>query len=289
MVEYQEITNTKDRVLNFPYRFVALPRISPEPTNPHEYAQWLKDNYWIQNYQVLAEDKPEAVKLAIELDAVFRRNPDDSAVNVILGRLKELRAKDRNQFTALDTWTNDAKQLVNFAGEQEVWESIMTRLGGYKGVVLEAMSGHHSYYPQEVAGRTIIALDYCRESLEKYNVPTQRRVLCDLNQIRSGVQFPFFNEGELDVISICFGFRYPIHIVPLLTEFKRILKPGGALSFIENPGSGYPEYCRRSSDPNRIVSVLKRCGFKCVMCQKLDIPSYWNGDRHDYHHIEAEK
>ncbi len=242
------------------------------------------------NYQVLADDKPKAVELSRELYSLLTQNSNDPKIEGVISELKALKVKDRNQFTAIDTWKSNAQQLVNFAGDREVWESIMLRLDKYKGTILEAMCGHSTYYFEEKSDRTIIALDYCLESLEKYQRPARRRILCDLNQIKRGVHIPFFEEKSLDVISICFGFRYPTHIVPLVKEFRRILKPGGTLSFIENPGHGYPELCKRNSKTDKITSLLRRCGFQTVTCHNLVMPSsVFDPSRNNFYHVEAVK
>ena len=290
MILYKEITNTKERDVEYVYRFVPLPTPTPPPTDITEYGRWITENYWMTNYQVLVDDKPKALKLSNELRYLLSQNPNDPKIEGVISELKTLKAKDRKQFTALDTWKSNAQQLVNFAGDKEVWESIMLRLDKYKGTILEAMCGHSTYYLEEKPDRTIIALDYCLESLEKYLRPARRRIMCDLNQVKRDVQIPFFEENSLDIISICFGFRYPIHIVPLLKEFRRILKPGGTLSFIENPGHGYPELCKRSSKAGKITGLLKHCEFQIVTCHNLVIPSSpFDPGRNNFYHVEAVK
>lgn len=291
MIQHEEIKETKKRSVEWVQRFVPLPALTPPPTDIAEHGRWLIKNHWMTSYTVHMDDKPRAVELSKELYALLlAQSPDKQKIEEILSELRALRTKDRNQFTDLDTWTANAQQLVNFAGDQEVWKSIILRLDKYEGMILEAMCGHHTYYPTEKPNRTVIALDYCLESLKKLQRPERRRILCDLNQIVDCVQLPFFEEDSLDVISICFGFRYPINIIPLLKEFRRILKPGGTMSFIENPGHGYPELCKRDSDPSKIIDTLNLCGFKIVTCHNLVIPSSsFDSGREKFCHVEGIK
>ncbi len=289
MVMFREITEVKERKPVYTDRFVVLPRLTTAPFGTPEHEAWVMNNWWMANYRVFMDDKPEAVRLANELSKVFKRNPDDPLIGEILKKLRMLELKPYETLSPIEKWTRGAFQYVDYTGGYDVHALISRRLNKYSGAVLEAMCGHMSYF-KESPDRTVTALDYCTESLKKYPVPSRRRIECDLNQIRGDVKLQFFNEGEFDAISICFGFKYLADICLLAKEFRRILKPDGVLSFVENPKSGYEDLYHRNFDRNGAREVLMKSGFRTVTIRAIPIPqSVWQKERGNFYHTEAVK
>jgi SAM-dependent methyltransferase len=288
MVEFREITAIKERKSIYPDRNVWLPHLTTATQGSVEHMKWMDENWWMVNYSVFMDDKPEALRLARELDALFKENSKHQAIPDILEQLRRLRTKEYGDLTFRERWTRFAFQLVEYAGGPEVRRTITQRLNKYTGTVLEAMCGHTSYFA-ESPGRTVIALDCCAVSLERYPFPQRRRIECDLNQTKDGTELSFLKNEEVDVISICFGFKYPEDIRALLREFLRVLKPGGKVSFIENPKSGYPDLCRRKFD-RRIIKDLSNTGYRSIRFEAIHLPpTVWEKKRGEFHHVEATK
>ena len=280
------ITSTQDIICIWPFRHVTLPRLTLAPFGTPEYEKWEMENWWMIDYSVFMTNKGKAQFLAKELEQAFLRSRKDPAIPCIKRRLRRLRVK-YDRYDALGVWKRNAYQISDYCGGLFVREAIMRRLAKYSGAVLEAMCGHCSYF-DEVPGRTVVALDLCKESLDRYPFPDRVRIQCNLDQVRDNVQLSFFGTEQFDAVSICFGFKYPQHIGPLMRDFWRILKFNGKLSFIENPNHAYEELCKRRFDETRIQNLLLHCGYRTVEIRALRVP-FWKKERGQFYHVEATK
>jgi len=252
---YKEITETAERKVVYPNKFVALPHLTNAPFPSKDHDQWVRDNWWMVDYSVFMADKEYAMKLAEDLCAAFSESPNHPNIPEIVKKLRALRVKDQCERTTLDIWMHSAYQLASYCSDIYVKKAILECLAKYNGSILEAMCGHDSYL-EDKDGRIITALDYCEISLLRYPYPSRRRILCDLNQISDETRLNFFERGQFDCISICFGYKYPRSISRLVREFSRILKPGGKLSFVENPESGYTRCVKRQFRKVRVCNNL---------------------------------
>jgi len=288
MIKFKEVTKTKERKFNHPYRNVVLPRLTQHPFGTEEHNEWIFENMWLVNFSVRDYNKAQAVQLAFELDSVYKANPEDPKIKEILAELRGMRINTFGDKSALETWELGAYQMVNYCGCPNVWDLIAHEIDLYSGEVLEAMCGHHSYFLTEKEGRNITALDYCEESLEKYSHPARRRICCDLNQINGNNTLHLFQDESFDVVSICFGYKYVKHILNLLREFHRILKPDGVLSFVENPRSGYEQFYKRQFRVDNAEKLLLKAGFKHVTFKEFKRVGDLVNNNIDYH-LEAFK
>ncbi len=286
MIIYEEVTTTAEIKRVYPERRVWLPALTLAPPHSPEYDQWIRDNWWMVDYSVFMGDKAQAQELAQKLQGAFSENPSHPDIPNLLGKLKQLESKSPGKRTPLEYWTHSAYQLANYCGGIDVYDTICEKLDAYSGEVLEALCGHSTYFT-ESPRRSITALDYCKVSLERYPFPHRRRIQCDLDQIRGAAQLSFFSEGQLDAISICFGFRYPKNIGKLIAEFRRVLKPSGILSFVENPGHGYEHLSHRHFVQGNVRRLLKHHGFGSVSIHRMDIAD-WDGKvRSPFYHVQA--
>lgn len=286
MIAYREVTAVAKREFEYPQRYVVLPRLTIAPFRSPEYERWVEENWWMVDYSVHMDDKKKAVALSYELERAFTENPDHPEIPRILDRLRKLRSNNFARRTALEHWSHSAYQLVEYCGYPQERETITKRLDRYSGEVLEAMCGHSTYF-EESACRTVTALDFCAASLERYPVPSRRRIECNLNRIRGRNSMAFFETASFDTVSICFGFRYPRYIRALVGEFRRILKPSGILSFIENPAHGYENLCRRMFVPEEAREILCTAGYSSVQITGLRIRRKGSRPHDRFYHVEA--
>ncbi|MEK7169901.1 MAG: class I SAM-dependent methyltransferase [Patescibacteria group bacterium] len=251
-------------------RHVFLPALTKARPPSEEFNKWTMENWWMYNLSVHYRDKPEAQTLALELERVFAENEHHPRIAEILTRLREIESTPVNRMTSAERWNRTARGLADdIGGGSDKRGKLAKRLSKrYSGVVLEALCGFNSYLLSS-SDRTVIALDYSREALERYPYPDRTRICADLNTIGRNEHLPF-EYGYFDAITVCFGFRYPVRIRPVLQEFHRILKKGtGILSFIENPYSGYEDLCKRRFDPKTCGRHLRAVGFKVVRITPL--------------------
>ena len=169
MIIFREVTEVKERKSVFTDRHIPLPRLTTAPFGTPEHEAWVEANWWMVNYSVFMDDKPEAVCLSRELDMVFKENPESLLINELLEKLRKLELKPHHKLSPLERWTRCAFQFIDYTGGYEVHRIISKRLSEYSGAILEAMCGHMSYF-DESSRRTVTALDYCAESLKKYPV-----------------------------------------------------------------------------------------------------------------------
>jgi SAM-dependent methyltransferase len=264
---YKEITTVTADV-GYPYRAVAIPFVVPHFTSDTLRDQWMRDNWWMVDYAVFKDDKIKAVSLAADLDRAYE-DKDPVRISLILDQLRCLRVKDANKRTALEEWTHYGYQHMSYCGSVSTHRNIVDALSAYQGDVLEALCGHTTYF-EETAGRTVTLLDYCEVSLERHPSPSRRRICCDLNQVTEGVPLHFFKDSSFDVVSICFGFRYPHDIDALLQEFKRILKPGGVVSFVEGVNHGFSGLFKRTFEPYTISRTFVQNEYSSVTYKMVE-------------------
>jgi SAM-dependent methyltransferase len=291
MVPCEIVTTVVPREPLYPGRHVNLPRLTTAACGTKEHDTWVHDHFWMVDYQVLFTQKAKALALAEELRAAFNRSPDHPEIPRLVSELKALHCSPEDR-TPLDEWRWMAYQMPDdIGGGAETKKKIRAHLSDrYAGCVniLEAMCGFNSYLAPRV-GQTVIALDYCREALERYPYPERKRVRCDLNQLSDDEQLECFGDEQFDAISICFGFRYLHDPVMTFRSLRRSLKENGVLSFVENPGHGYNDICRREFSPDHCERVLWQAGFRSITRKRLPFTtdSFEKRSGYYFYHVEA--
>lgn len=280
MIPFEVIDTVASRESMYPGRHVFLPRLTQAPFDTPEHDAWVRQNWWMVDYDVLYSDKERARSLAAELSGLFADDPKSERIAPLVEEIRKLRNKP-DMRSSLQSWQWMAYQLPDDIGggrltKQQITMYLSER---YKGRVLEAMCGFNSYFLDDQA-RTVVALDYCREALERYPYPKRTRILVDLNQATDDCHLECFDE-PFDAISICFGFRYPDRPTDVFRELRRHLKDGGVLSLIENPDHGYENLCKRGFSPKTCGQHLRAAGFQGVRVCEVPI------ERKGFYHVEA--
>lgn len=296
-VEY--VTEVKPRAPEWVERHVVLPIVVPPPEDFLEHKAWWEEWGWMVNYSVHKTNYTLAKKLAKELaneihkvrvgSPWYNKKESQKRIKEILEQLRSIRMVPFEKRTPQEKWAHLLMQLPGDIGgpnKDKIRDLLSKRC---KGRVLEAMCGFNSYLKPS-PDREVVALDYCREALERYPYPERTRILFDLNKIHGNRRMEFFKEGEFDNITICFGFHYLQHPVCLFREFYRLLSSGGQLVLVENPHQCYRDLAVRSFSPKWCVNFLRRAGFDNVQWKELPIAEDWERKAGGYYClIEAQK
>ena len=276
------VTNVKPRESEWPERHINIPPLEPQPQcfEP-EYLSWY-DKY--ANFSVHASNSPLAKKLAEEMWLAFKGNDLEKAKK-IFKELQPLKVVPYEKRTAQEKWAHMMVQLPGDIGgpnKKAIREILSEKC---KGNILEAMCGFNSYLAPS-PDRNVVAMDYCREALERYAYPERPRILFDLNSI-NGRGIKFFQKGKFNYITICFGFQYLYRPDAVFREFNRILSKKGRLYLVENPVQHYEDMSCRYFSPESCSYYLKQAAFKTVNVEELPIAEKWERGR--YYLIEAIK
>jgi SAM-dependent methyltransferase len=265
------VTDIKPRKSEWPEHHVNLPPLVPQPDfmDPG-HMDWYNEYV---NFSVHIANFPLAKELAEKLWIAHREN-NQKEVQVLFKKLRSLRTIPFEKRTSLEKWAHMMVQLPGDIGgpnKKKIRKLLSAKCQGH---VLEAMCGFNSYLELS-PNREVIALDYCREALERYPYPERTRILFDLNTIKENQRIEFFKEGEFNTVTICFGFHYLHHPVWLFREFHRLLSPDGQLILVENPYQCYRDIACRSFSPGHCVNFLHRAFFKNVKVEELPIAEDW--------------
>ena len=284
-VEY--VTEVKPRKSEWPERLIILPPLVPQPKDifSKEYMAWYEEN---ANCSVKLSDFALAKELEQKVWLAYNDKNQDELKN-LLRELRKLLVAPFEERSPQEKWAHMMVQLPDDIGgpnKDKISEALSARC---QGRVLEAMCGFNSYLDPS-SNRDVIALDYCREALERYQYPTRTRILFDLNQIDEKIGIEFFSAGEFNAITICFGFHYLHNPMLVFREFKRLLVVGGRLCLVENPNQCYRDIARRNFSTNNCSTTLYDAGFDQVIIEELPIAEEWelNAGGH-YYLIEAFK
>ncbi len=119
------------------------------------------------------------------------------------------------------------------------------------GRVLEAMSGCSSHFDNSDNIKEVIALDYCKEALDRYEFPERTRVIFDLEGVSKGKKL-CFDDASFQTIGVSLGIQYisDDSLFPLLKEFHRILSDNGKLLIFGKPDTNYEKMAKRKFIPN---------------------------------------
>lgn len=291
MLTFEYVTETKPREWFYPERHFPLPRVEPPPENrtSEEFKTWRERNEWLLNFTVHVSSAQEARELARNLWSLYRAG-DGKEVERLLTELRALALPPFEKRVPLERWAFSAVQVPRDIGgpnKKKIRELLSSRC---RGRVLEAMCGFNSYLDPS-PDRKVVALDFCREALERYPHPERTRILFDLNLVTGSDRMEFFREESFDAVTVCFGFNYPHHPVSLFREFRRILSPHGALFLVENPAHGYWDLARRRFSPGLCRRFLRSAGFSEIRIERLPIAEEWErqSGNHRYFLVEAMK
>lgn len=270
MVQYELIEGSEPRQVQSKTKVVFLPLqlLCPFEFDSHDGWQWQLENPDLCNFAVNYWDKKLAKKLALKLQRLLEINPNHPGSQRVLDRLMGLKAKSPHDYSAADTWEAGAFALSCYC-EDSTSEVVVSRLQTYTGRVLEVFCGHATYF-QSNPLRQITAVDGCKKSLLRYPHTSAKKFCCDLDQVAMGLKLEFLEPGSYDLVSICFGYKYPCQIVPLLKEFFRLLKSGGTVSFVESSKHGYAKYMQREfKGPGQLVDELTESGFANASAEEI--------------------
>ncbi len=289
MLTFEYVTETKSREWFYPERHIWLPPLEkpPDEKSGDEFERWRERNWWILDFTVHVSRMEEARELGKKLWAAYEAR-DENEAERLLEALRPLRVTPFDERAPLERWAHMAVQVPGDIGgpnKPKIRELLSSRC---RGRVLEAMCGFNSYLAPS-PDREIVALDYCREAIERYPYPERTRILFDLNLIAGSKRMEFFADASFDAVTVCFGFNYPHHPVCLFREFRRILSPHGSLFLVENPAHGYWDLARRCFSSDRCERFLLSAGFSEIRVEKLLITEEWErvSGNHNYFFVEA--
>ena len=286
------ITSVAPRVSKYVSTFphIQLPAFSDE-FDPEKRAQNFFNNkeYYIrQNFSVNRKNEAwirEKAKEAWKYYEAGDKKTSDKIIRELLPYHEDLDGSN-----PIYLWEHMSYQMPGDLGInphcRETVRKILLRYCSLEKV-LEAFAGFNSYI-ESTLFNSVVALDYCRQALERYPYPHRERILFDLDKLNGKNKISIFKDLEFDAIVVCCGYKYPAKITPILREFYRLLKVGGRLIFIEDTTAGYNEATKRSFDPKTCSSMLKRCGFGSVR-HELILPENYTRGNGELYFVNAEK
>ncbi len=113
-------------------------------------------------------------------------------------------------------------------------QSVRAALENPEAVVLDLCCGTGDVYLDfnAVAKAQIIGADFCHPMLTAAHAKAERKSIRPALLEADALKLPFA-DGELDCISIAFGFRNLANYQAGLVELLRVLKPGGRVAILE--------------------------------------------------------
>lgn len=206
--------------------------------------------------------KSEGVNLFYKLCDAIKRKDREEAEDIV-EKIKPYIIKNYKDKKLSEKWDHFAVQLPEDWGpvfrKKEKLKTIMTKLG--RGRILEAMCGFTSYFQVSEKIEEVIALDFSRKALERYDYPTRKRILYDLRKIIRGDRMNFFPDGYFNTIGVCFGIDYLKDPVTVYKEFHRILSNDGKLLVVGGTTQGYEDMLERSFDPENCANSMRATNF----------------------------
>ncbi len=269
---YRQIIDTRFRTPEYIRRLVPIPPLTLYEPGTLEHFEWELSHPELFNLSVHKDDLSTARRLALELHQQFDLHKDfhHSDVQKALSNLLALRLPEISPHRADQRWEYGATIMAEYLSPHD--SGLVRNIFGTRystGNILEAMSGHQSYV-LPAPNLHVTALDGCEASLLRYPYPARCRICCDLDQLDGTNKIDSLVDDTFDGVVVCCGYKYPKHILHVLKEFHRILKPGGSVSFIESRVHGFGELVRREGDPLYIKVDLEDAGFREVVVHPVD-------------------
>lgn len=261
------VTQTKPRVSEHPWRHVWVYNVYPDGTH---YDPWT-DYPELLNLTVHKDSYERAQKLSLKFHGLGP-HPEEKKAREIVDELLSFCETDYHHKTPLQIWAYAAIQMPGDIGGRTKDGEAQAITSFASGKVLEAMCGFNSYFKESKKITEVVALDFCREMLERYEFPRRTRILYDLERVVKGEKMDFFKDGEFNTIG-CWGTNYLSEELPVFREYARILAPGGKFIVLENRNEGYADLVRRYFKPYHTANIMKKAGLFPIV--------------HPLHHLEC--
>jgi hypothetical protein len=192
-------------------------------------------------------------------EAIKKR--DSKSVKTLLPKIRALCQRNYDDLKPVEKWAHSAVQLPEDIGGPRKGEIRKYLTARASGRVLETMCGFNSYFSDSPNIAEVVALDFCKEMLERYAYPERTRILYDLERIVKGKGMDFFADGSFQTIG-CWGSNYLSRQTPVFAEFGRILGDDGKLLILENTSEGYSDLVKRYFDPEECAKNMQEAGFR---------------------------
>lgn len=206
-----------------------------------------------------------------------------------LAAVQQASIKPYHEKSPVEKWAHWAYQMPGDWGPRHPTDRRHMRerlTSAASGIVLEAMCGFTSYVDDSPVITEVIAMDFCREALERYDHPDRRRILFDLNDINGDNRMDFLADESLGTVCITFGVDYLHDSAAVYDEFGRVLVPQGKVLIIGGRACGYNDLLKQHFEPGFHAGLLEASGFD-VRVEAL--PYGGQGDEAEFHLIEATK
>lgn len=281
------VTEIKERKWEWLRRDVRLPIFEQKPENFDEQLKWSKKYEWRFNYKVHKDNLEKAKILAKQLWDLGP-NPDPKIERGIIEELKKIEAKKYEDMSDVERWGDMAIQMPGDWGpigekKKELREIITEKAHGR---VLEAMCGFNSYFGESERITEVIALDFCRETLERYQYPERTRILYNLENVVKGEKIDFFEDSSFETIGVFFGIEYLTNPLQVCREFYRILANNGELLIVGGTTQGYKDILKRMFKPEECSNTMKSAGFSTEI---LHLPLKTDGEFGEYYLVKGKK
>lgn len=234
--------------------------------------------------------KSDGVRLYDSFVTAFNNGNTEEAVR-LWGELQLYTLKPYEEKTDPEKWAQMNVQMPTDWGpmgeiNKTSLKIIMTSHA--RGRVLEPMSGFRTYFADAPHIDEVVALDFCREGLERYDKPERTRILYDMERVSSGGErMDFFGDRSFDTVGVCFGMDYMTDPVAIYKEFNRILRPGGKVLVVGGTTQGYEDLIKRWFDAKFHVDAMARSGLNVSSEELVSIRT--SRDLGTYHLVVGRK
>jgi SAM-dependent methyltransferase len=256
-----EITEIAPRESTHDSRFISLPL---------HFFEMNKEIDWMLSYHVHKDDTAQAKELNIKLYTLLEDqclSVECSPVKEVLAQLYDLREPPYHELLPREKWDRTAKSMPgDIAGycKQDLTD-FLSRL--VRGDVLEAFCGFNSYINPNPEIH-VIAQDYSKGMLLRYEYPERTRILFDVNTLPDE-RMPF-SDQSFDFIVFVKAYKYINNPETVFREWYRILRKTGKLIFVESSTAGYGDMTVRTLDTTVCQDEVLQSGFASCKVSELD-------------------
>ena len=210
-----------------------------------------------------------AKKLSDELYFQFQNDKGiaDYSVIKILNKLKKIKLPTASEMSPIERWDNVANSMPGDIAGKYKNELSFFLSGITSGDILEAMCGFNSYILPD-KDKIVMAQDYSRRMLLRYEYPERIRFQFDLNDLPDKkIELP---DESFDNIVFIKGYKYINSPVHMFEEWHRLLKRNGKLIFVESTLAGYRDIMVRELDIEICKKELVAAGFSNQTAKALN-------------------